>query len=93
MQQDPTELLYFDATLSTGPCMGLSSRAVVKVALRDRGHAFGRKPIPVGYTRSTEGRPTGPVDSPEGKASELLLTLQRLLLTSSMADTMKGVGS
>jgi len=79
--------------LSTGPCMGLSSRVVVRVALRDRGHAFGRKPIPVGYTRSTEGRLTGPVDSPEGKASELLLTLQRLLLTSSMANTMKGVGS
>ena len=51
------------------------------------------KPIPVGYTQSTEGRPTGPVESPEGKASELLLTLQRLLLTNSMADTMKGVGS
>ena len=58
------------------------------------GYAFGRKPIPVGYTRSTEGRPPDPVDSPEGKASELLLTLQRLLLTTSMADTMKGaVGS
>ena len=61
--------------------MGLSSRVVVTVALRDRGHAFGRKPIPVGYALPTEGRPTGPVDSPERKASELLLPLQRLLPT------------
>ena len=73
--------------------MGLSSRVVVTVALRDRGHAFGRKPIPVGYTLSTEGRPTGPVDSPGRKASELLLPLQRLLLTSAMANKLTRLGS
>ena len=79
--------------LSTGPCMGLSSRVVVTVALRDRGHAFGRKPIPVGYALPTEGRPTGPDDSPERKASELLLPLQRLLLTSAMANRVTRLGS
>ena len=73
--------------------MGLSSRVVVTVALRDRGHAFGRKPIPVGYALPTEGRPTGPVDSPERKASELLLPLQRLLLTSAMANRVTRLGS
>ena len=79
--------------LSTGPCMGLSSRVVVTVALRDRGRAFGRKPIPVGYALSTEGRFTSPVDSPERKATELLLPLQRLLLTSAMANRVTRLGS
>ena len=67
--------------------MGLSSRVVIAVALHGRGQAFGRRPKPGGYTRSTEGRPTGLVDSPERKASELLLPLQRLLLLSAMAST------
>ena len=66
--------------------MGLSSRVVVTVALRDRGHAFGRKPIPVGYAPSTEGRFTR-------TAAELLLPLQRLLLTSAMANRVTGLGS
>ena len=73
--------------------MGLSSWVVVAGALRDRGHALGRKPIPLGYTLSTEGRPTGQLTHQKGKASELLLTLQRLLPPSSMADKMAGLGS
>ena len=73
--------------------MGLSFRVVATVAPRDRGHAFGRNPIPVGYALPTEGRPTGPVDSPERKASELLLLLQRLLLTSAMANKVTRLGS
>ena len=73
--------------------MGLSSRVVVTVALRDRGHAFGRKPIPVGYALSTEGCFTSPDESPERKATELLLPLQRLLLTSAMANRVTRLGS
>ena len=80
--------------LSTGPCAGLSSPVVRKVSLCGRGQAFGRSPIPVGYTLSTEGRPAGLVGSPEWEAAELRLRLQCLLLASAMAKPKyrQGVG-